>query len=340
MMSNKSFFISTFLYTFCYLSWTQHDEAKKDKTEVSNSSNCFKKPESAQNTQTIQILSQNTKQSPNHGSVKYCLLKELDPLQNGDYDGKSKPIPLIRKAKIFPFKNRSAEEFTSRSYSFDKRTSSRESSDGEFELLMQQKHKQKSIFKNEEKSHLICFKDNNKVVTVKNDSKLMRYNTFDIKHCKKAKITKYKSLDNDIECKPKVKYIDRKSNVSISAEDFDSDFSLLKYDTKKIKHDIICDTVDAWAKTKHNKSMFSNLKHSLFKSTQSPEKEVIYKPLVFGGTFPIDCPTSGLNHLDEEHFRNIKKENFEHKDKDSFLNRPPKMRAYGPAKSFDIDMPI
>lgn len=312
------------------------------------------------------------KLSPAHGTVKYSLLRDLDG--GGEGESKGKPVVMSKKSKVYPFKN--AEEFASvrsysfdkrsysldkrsyssdkrsysfekPSYSFDKRSSSRDSSDYEFEC----RQRQKVSVKNEEKSQLICFKDDSKLIAIKNDSKLTKYNTFDMKYSKRGKMTKYKSLDEP-ESKTVVKYLDRCSNISISAQDFDSDFKLLKYDSKKGKHDIICDTVDAWAR-KGNKGVFANLKHSLFKSGghHPPDKEVVYKPLVFGGTFPIDCPTnqtaaelkaaeaarSRTERLGKEKAVSDPSVN---KDGLSFLNRPPKMRAYGPAKSFDIDRPI
>jgi hypothetical protein len=57
------------------------------------------------------------------------------------------------------------------------------------------------------------------------------------------------------------------------------------------KSDIICDTVDAWSNSRSGK-LFMNLKQSLFGHTNHTERMMIggSKPLVFGGTYPIDMP--------------------------------------------------
>jgi hypothetical protein len=143
---------------------------------------------------------------------------------------------------------------------------------------------------------------------------------------KKGKIVKYKSLDVP---ETLVKYYDSQSNVAISAQDFSSDFKMTKFDRKKHhKHDIITDTVDAWAK-KGSSNVFSNIKNSIFK-TNKPAKEVIYKPLVFGGTYPIDVP-----------FQKVEKPNDANKIKQiKSGGAQTKFREYGPPKTFDIDRPI
>lgn len=276
------------------------------------------------------------KQSPAHASsYKYTLVRDLDPL------APSKKNP--NKYKVFPLKNRSAEEFT-----FVK-SSSRESSDCDFEHTFTNRRPKNVSYKNEEKSQLICYKDDTKIIAIKNDSKLTRYNTFDTKHPdRQGKMTKYKSLDEP-ETKTLVKYMDKYSNVSISAEDFDSDFKLMKYDQKRPKHDIISNTVDAWAK-KSSKNMFSNIKNSIFKSgANSTDKEIVFKPLVFGGTFPIDAPTGfhekvAGRHKVKDLYDKIEKLDSCRQDdfrKHRAWNRPTAVfREYGPAKSFDIDAPI
>lgn len=219
-------------------------------------------------------------------------------------------------------KNRSAEDF--------KRSSSRDSSsdfDGEFGG----DHIAKNIFyKNEEKSQLICFKDHKKIIAIKNDSsKFTKYNTFDLKlnDHRKSKIVKYKSLDSTPEPTTLVKYYDKKSNVSISAQDFHySEFKLPNYERKKApKNDIITNTVDAWAKK--NSAVFANLKNSIFKNNK-PTKEVIYKPLIFGGTYPIDMPFQKVDKR-QQHLQQI-----------PVKREPQKFRQYGPPKTFDIDRPI
>nr|XP_022910213.1 uncharacterized protein LOC111421306 [Onthophagus taurus] len=258
------------------------------------------------------------------------------------------PKSLIKrspKSKIFPiFKNKSAEEFYTKTDSSD---------DCEFDGLL--KHSKNVAFKNEEKSQLICYKDNNKTITIKNDSKLTKYNTFDMKcpsnnENKRGNIIKYKSLDGSEHPRTIVKYFDSQSNVSINAKDFDSDFRRIKYETintKKslTKHDIICDTVDAWSKKPlnvGNKNVFSNIRSSIFKGSP-PDKEIVrYKPLIFGGTYPIDAPLKSSTKFDEKlidfEVRNEPKKIVNLGS--NHLYRIPKVREYGPAKSFDIDIPI
>ncbi|RZC42229.1 uncharacterized protein BDFB_009106, partial [Asbolus verrucosus] len=250
---------------------TEPDEVEKRPPEVSTC-NTIASPSSLKlNTSTLR--KRLTSRSP-------VQLKSLDSVA----DAKTK-TGFGKKTKIYPFKNRSAEDFITKCDSFDKKNSSRDSSDLEFESNLSRK-KKNVFYKNEEKSQLICYKDNTKIIAIKNDSKLTKYNTFDMKfNDKKGKMVKYKSLDIP-EPTAVVKYYDSQSNVAISAQDFNSDFKLTKFDRKKHKHDIITDTVDAWAK-KSSSNVFSNIKNSIFKSNKQT-KEVIYKPLVFGGTFPID----------------------------------------------------
>lgn len=233
------------------------------------------------------------------------------------------------KSKIYP-KTLSAEGFRySRPVSFDRKSSSQDSSDTEFDIAANNQYK-RFEYKNEEKSQLICYKDNVKIVAIKNDSKLTKYNTFDMKvNEKRGRIVKYKSLDEP-ESKTLVKYLDPQSKISISAQDFTCDFKMSKFDRKKSRHDIITDTVDAWSK-KSSKNVFSNIRNSIFKSS-TPDKEVVFKPLVFGGTFPIDRPEMRLEKSFER-----EKERFNSR---VIMNQSPKVREYGPAKTFDIDQPI
>lgn len=233
------------------------------------------------------------------------------------------------KSKIYP-KTLSAEGFRySRPISFDRKSSSQDSSDTEFDVTANNQYK-RFEYKNEEKSQLICYKDNVKIVAIKNDSKLTKYNTFDMKvNEKRGRIVKYKSLD-DPDSKTLVKYLDPQSKISISAQDFSCDFKMSKFDRKKNRHDIITDTVDAWAK-KSSKNVFSNIRNSIFKSS-TPDKEVVFKPLVFGGTFPIDRPEmKSEKSFDRER---------EKRNSRVIMNQSPKVREYGPAKTFDIDQPI
>lgn len=161
----------------------------------------------------------------------------------------------------------------------------------------------------------------------------MRYND------KKGKLVKYKSLDiPDASTKTVVKYLEPNSKVSISAEDFDSAYRLTKFDRKKHRHDIITDTVDAWAK-KGGRNVFSNIKNSLFKNSTTPEKEVVYKPLVFGGTYPIDCPVIESDSGRKNEPAKTEQENI-NKSQNNISCQSPKIREYGPPRTFDIDQPI
>lgn len=269
---------------------------------------------------------------------KSTVVSEKEGLDKSEFDLK-KIGNLTKKSKIYPFRNRSAEEFWSgKNSSFEKRTSSRESSDNEYDSLV--KHKI------EEKSKLICHKDSSKIVSIKNSTKLTKYNTFDMKfNDKRGKMVKYKSLDDSEPKTTVVKYLDTQSNISISAQEFDSDFRRIKFEKRKPKHDIICDTVDSWAK-KNNKNMFSNIKSSIFKSN-SQDKEIVYKPLVFGGTYPIDAPLKIPTIITDEPIKieeplrqtpSVDKSDLNFRN--SHLYKVPRVREYGPAKSFDIDVPI
>lgn len=244
-----------------------------------------------------------------------------------------------RKAKIHP------EEFRP---SFD-RSSSRDSSESDSRNALQ------TSFKNEEKSQLICYTDNNKVITIKNDSKLTKYNTFEMNLIdkKRSKLMKFKSLDEPSQ--QHVKYYDPDSNISISAEDFNSDYKRMKFVGRKQRADVICDTVDSWAK-KGSKNVFSSLKSSIFHHKNDGNKGVVFKPLVFGGTFPIDEPeclrTPPLDqrelispeiHLPISKFNEMKQNKSGSADNVMLklgINDTVVMRKYGPAKSFDIDLPI
>lgn len=198
------------------------------------------------------------------------------------------------------------------------KSSSRENSDVENECVK----------RCEEKSQLICYKDNVKFISIKNNSRLTKYSTFDIDVAdKRGKIVKYKSLDEP-DSKTLIKYLEPHSNVSISAQDFASDLKFSRRHTHK--PDMITETVDAWArKTNNNKGVFSNLKNSIFKNNVGENKEIVFKPLVFGGTFPIDRPETKLNDAGNEKANSR-----------LLMNQLPKMREYGTPKTFNIDQPI
>lgn len=58
------------------------------------------------------------------------------------------------------------------------------------------------------------------------------------------------------------------------------------------KSDVICDTVDAWSNSRSGKLLL-NLKQSLFGHMNRTERMLLIggsKPIVFGGTYPIDMP--------------------------------------------------
>lgn len=276
----------------------QPEESDKAPSEVSN---CFRQravPMSVPNVRKrLNALSGSSNLAPDQG------FKQLETVA----DPKSKSG---FKTKIYPKGMYSRQDSAA-----TKRSSSRESSDLEGDCLASQR-------KCEEKSQLICYKDNVRIISYRNDSRLTKYSTFDMNvGDRRGKIAKYKSLD---EPKTLVRYLEPRSNVSISAQDFGSDFKF----SRRNKHDIITETVDAWArKSSANKGVFSNIKNTLFKNG-APGKEIVFKPLVFGGTFPIDRPEMKIS---EQSGR--EKEN-------SRVNRSPVVREYGPAKTFDIDQPI
>lgn len=315
--------------------WVQPDEVDKASEVSTCTTDSFKSQFLHMNSATVRkrLTARSLSVSPARTiankyalSAEGCHFKQLETIA----DPKSK---TGCKSKIYP-KNLSFDGYRSSvSSSFDRRSTSRESSDLEFDPVSSQEHSKKSEYKNEEKSQLICYKDNAKIVTIKNDSRLTKYNTFDIKvNERRGQILKYKSLD-EADSKTLVKYLEPQSKISISSQDFGSDFKFTKLDRKKNKHDIITDTVDAWAK-KSSKNVFSNIRNSIFKSS-APEKEVVFKPLIFGGTFPIDMP-----ELKTE--KRISKSD---KGSGKLSSKPSVgvasvVREYGPPKTFSIDQPI
>ncbi|KAF2905809.1 hypothetical protein ILUMI_00367, partial [Ignelater luminosus] len=289
-----------------------------------------------------------------NSNTKYALLytnsRTLSESTPSGSESENKTKIGTKKYKIYPFKNRSAEEFrvTRSNDSFTRKSSSVDSSDCEFDSNYSRRRQKNVAYKSEEKSQLICFKDHTKILAIKNDSKITKYNTFDLKSGdKRSKMIKYKSLDEPAAKTlikyqdTQVRYQDTRSNVSISAQDFDLSFKLTKFDQKP-KHDIITSTVDSWAK-RGTKNMFSNIKNSLFKNNTS-DKAVVFKPLIFGGTFPIDAPMSAAESDNYPQKRTVGTNNEKYanmkKDYKLLLNDPPKVREYGAPKTFDIDRPI
>lgn len=137
----------------------------------------------------------------------------------------------------------------------------------------------------EENSKLIYY--DNKIVAVKNNS-----------------LVKYDSVEKNI-----VEY--KHTNFSLKAKKIIDDLTLNKLIKSPLvrKHDIINDTVDAWAKK--TGSEISNL------SMYEDQVSLRYKPLIFGGTYPIDVPTGMPNKCNTP--RNIE---------------------YNEVKTFDIDRPF
>lgn len=286
-----------------------------------------------------------------NSNTKYALLytksrTRSESTASGSSETENKNKSAGKKYKIYPFKNRSAEEFrVIKNDTFNRKSSSVDSSDCELDNgTFAARRRQKNVaYKSEEKSQLICYKDHTKILSIKNDSKVTKYNTFDLKPNDKpsGKLIKYKSLDEPSALikyqDTQVKYKDTRSNVSISAQDFDLTFKLTKFDQRP-KSDIITNTVDSWAK-KSTKNVFSNIRNSLFKN--SNEKAVVFKPLIFGGTFPIDAPMDS-EELKEKiaQTNNEKRAPLRSSSHRMLLNDPPKVREYGAPKTFDIDRPI
>lgn len=187
------------------------------------------------------------------------------------------------------------------------------SSDSESETLLKKKHS-KSV--SEEKLLLL---KNDCVKIVSNES----YATFDFKSSeRKGKLMKFKSLDVPEFKNTTVKYVDRKSKVSISAEHFDmsGDGGLPG-------------AVDVWSR-KYSKGMFNNLRNSFFHRGDKTPDKVVYKTLVFGGTYPIDAPIG-------PRVRNNSEGSGKGYTGRKAMGCPtPKLREYGPARTFDIDQPI
>lgn len=316
---------------FSYFSWTQPKEIQKEFSEVSK---CAKT--SAFSLPLHTLRKRVTSRTP---KLAHDDLIELQKLKsNNEYD-KPNLANIGKNYKIHPCENSNHEEygFFSRQESVEKRNSSRESSDMEIETYIGKRRQRNVSYKNEEKSQLICYKDNKKVITVKNDSKLTKYNTFDMKCSDKNRLVKYKSLDIPSSAKTIVKYIEPHTKLSISAEDFRAEHKPSKFDRRKHRQDIITDTVDAWAKKSgRNKNVLMNLKNSLFCNSTEKEKEIVYKPLIFGGTYPIDCPTLSTKTSKSTTNTEEKKSSSQVKKQANIL----KLREYGPPRTFNIDQPI
>ncbi|XP_018332218.1 uncharacterized protein LOC108741774 isoform X3 [Agrilus planipennis] len=276
--------------------------------------------------------------APIHINNKYSLLRDTKKQSAKSESNIETSESMCLPKKHQPFKIRSAEEFRFDSSSFE------ESSDGEAKFCRG----------SGEKSYLIRNKHETKILSTRNESKATKYSTFDLKvNERRGKMVKYKSLDEPIN-KNLVKYCEIDSKVVISAQDFDSTFRLTKFQ-RKPKQDIITCTVDSWAK-RNKKGMFSNIKSSIFKHTSSPTEKTnsIFKPLVFGGTYPIDVPVpdesgdrntpgtpASRESIESPQDGNLKISNISKNGNHKMvINELPVVREYGKAQTFDIDMPI
>lgn len=327
------------LLIFRVPSWMQREVVEETETKVSTRSSNLSTALSHDTKVGTSVRKRLTSPKNKASSAKYSLLqynKSSSENMHSGSDSEGKMKMHKRKYKVYPFKNRSAEEFRFNRMEYSTRKSSSvDSSDCEFDINAACKKKDVS-YTSEEKSQLISFRDNStKIIAIKNDTKITKYNTFNLKPNERNKLIKYKSLDEPAS-RTIVKYRDNHSDISIAAHDFDLNFKLAKFGQKH-KHDIITSTVDSWAKKDTKTSLLSNLKNSIFKSNS--EKSVVFKPLVFGGTFPIDSPLSEGESLSlSRALKSATKSKSEnHK---MMLNDPPKMRAYGAPKTFDIDRPI
>lgn len=309
-------------------SWTQHKDVEKDNTDVSKMAKM--------SAFTLPLHSLRKRVTSRTTKISQDDLIELQKCKINS-DDKQSLTSIGKNRKIHPYDNKNLEEFGffSRKERLDKKSSSRESSDMEIETYVGKRRQKNVSYKNEEKSTLICYKDNNKVITMKNDSKLTKYNTFDMKCTNKHRLVKYQSLDIPNSAKTIVKYVEPQNKLSISAEDFRIDYKPSKVDRRKHCRDIITDTVDAWAK-KSGKNVFLNLKNSLFCSSTDRNKEIVYKPLIFGGTYPIDCPTFS-NKIMKRSVSETTKLNSQINMKQPNIS---KLREYGPPRTFNIDQPI
>lgn len=88
---------------------------------------------------------------------------------------------------------------------------------------------------------------------------------------------------------------DTDTNIHSRAASLTCSKRLWNFGCSRKKSDIICDTVDAWSSSRSGK-LFLNLKQSLFGHMNRTERMSLIggsKPLVFGGTYPIDMPFEG-----------------------------------------------
>lgn len=120
---------------------------------------------------------------------------------------------------------------------------------------------------------------NDKIVAIKDDA-IVKYN-----------------YDSD-EGNKIVEY--RHTNFSLKAKKIIDDLTVNKLIRNPLvsRRDIINDTVDAWARTTNSGSLRKRLYEDRY-------GRVRYKPLIFGGTYPIDVPElpnvmNDLNNFDND----------------------------------------
>lgn len=135
-------------------------------------------------------------------------------------------------------------------------------------------------------------------------SKCVRESAFQISPDNQA--TRYNS-NNSGRGKSSIPAPSDTDNIHSRAASVTCSKKLWNFGCSRKKSDIICDTVDAWSSSCSGK-LFLNLKQSLFGHMNRTESMLLVggsKPLVFGGTYPIDMPLEGnvkktVGEIDEE----------------------------------------
>lgn len=184
--------------------------------------------------------------------------------------------------------------------------------------------------KKENNTQLIYYKDNQLMkssISIKN-GKTITTKLNNKKLQPKKSIVKYKAI----------------SNFELDSKDANvSTFKLTTYERNKRKQDIISNTVDAWASSSRavtsrtSSNMLSSFKNSLFGHTNR-HSSGYYKPLVFGGTYPIDAPVSYFDENDDDLvvYNDIEDDN----QKDIYFRRCFNQQHSETPRTFDIDAPI
>lgn len=177
----------------------------------------------------------------------------------------------------------------------------------------------KILYKNAAKSQIICYRDREKIIAIKNASSMTNYNVNTIERIRIKNDNNVTTSGDQI-----VKYKNL-NEADYAVEDAkDIDFSIKHLQKPKPlfhKPDVISNTVDSWSSKNGSKNMFCNFKDSLFRSNAG--SKIKYKPLIFGGTYPIDAP------MNLEEFNRLKK-----------LDKSRESRPKIVTKTFDIDRPL